>query len=158
MLRAQKSVLSARTSAFGGPSAALRTVFGGLRVPLQKVSADPYFYRTTGYIKSPPNGQGRKPSIEARARRAPSRASQSKLPWRKAPLFPRLRLPTHADPASDPGIDETAAFCSVDLYHARPRSLDGSIARPDKAGASGVFTCSHSPSLIFTTPRVDRGE
>lgn len=72
-------------------------------------------------------------------------------------VFPRLRRPTDADPASDPGIDETAASSPVDLYHARPRALDGSTARPDKAGASGVLTCSHSPSLIFTLARADRG-
>ena len=65
------------------------------------------------------------------------------------PLFPGVRRPTDADPASDPGTDETVTSRPVDLYHARPRSLDGSDARPDKAGASGVLTCSPSPSLIF---------
>ena len=67
------------------------------------------------------------------------------------------RRATDADPVSGPGIDDTVTSRPVDLYHARPRSLDGSDARPDKAGASGVLTCSHSPSLVFTPPRADPG-
>ena len=114
-------------------------------------------WRRTGYPKSPPSGQGEKSRPRGELQLRLRSREHSKLPCRQAPLFPRLRRPTDADPASDPGIDETVTSRPVDLYHARPRSLDGSDARPDKAGASGVLTCSHSPSLIFTPPRVDPG-
>ena len=35
------------------------------------------------------------------------------------------RRATDADPVSGPGIDDTVTSRPVDLYHARPRSLDG---------------------------------
>ena len=85
-------------------------------------------------------------------------SSQSKLPNATCPSLPSRQAPHSRRPSKRPQVDETAASRSVDLYHARPRPLDTADARPDKADASGVLTCSHSPSLIFTTPRVDRGE
>ena len=110
VLAAQKSVLSARTSAFGGPSAALRTVFGGLRAPLQKVSADPYFYRTSfspTFPHSPPSARGGRAEaanpVSGGLSTAPGNGSARSEPLQKVstdpyfystsspPLFPTLR-------------------------------------------------------------------
>ena len=70
------------------------------------------------------------------------------------------QTPHYEDPAcskSDPGIDETATPRSVDLSHARPRALNQWVRCPTRQ--RGRLGCAHlhSPSLIFTTPRVDRG-
>jgi len=59
-----------------------------------------------------------------RSKRERRQGSSPQTAMPTAPLFPRVRLPTHVDPASDPRIDDTAASRSVDLYHARPRPLD----------------------------------
>jgi len=74
---------------------------------------------------------------------------------------PRLthdaRPATDADPASGPGIDDTATSRSIQSYHDLPRAVAGVEAPADSFSAIGCVQPQHSARTIAPRGYTDRG-
>eukprot|EP00964_Phaeocystis_antarctica_P095023 scaffold61607_cov92-Phaeocystis_antarctica.AAC.2 len=104
------------------------------------------------------------PRMDRAKMRNPKAASFVRLSTHSLTGFHALNLSPHdarratdADPASGPGIDDTATSRSIHPYHARPRTVDGSDAPADSLQRLGCVQPQHSARAIAPRGYADRG-